>query len=146
MKKLVQAILVVVLVFVQACSSPFTQSRGEEIDTSGAIDTEAFLKTVNGSPELYKVRGVALDVCQKKGCWMTLKNEANQTIRVTFKDYGFFVPVDISGKEVIVEGLAQVEVIPEADARHYAEDAGQPFEPEMQNSVSFVADGVLFTE
>jgi hypothetical protein len=46
-------------------------------------------------------------------------------MRVTFKDYGFFVPKDISGKTIIAEGLVTEEIIPEEDARHYAEDAGK---------------------
>ncbi|MBK8328994.1 MAG: DUF4920 domain-containing protein [Bacteroidetes bacterium] len=28
-------------------------------------------------------------MCQKKGCWMELKNNDGTTLRVTFKDYGF---------------------------------------------------------
>ena len=47
------------------------------------------------------------------------------SVRITFKDYGFFVPKDIAGKTIIAEGLVTEEVTKEADARHYAEDAGK---------------------
>ena len=43
------------------------------------------------------------EVCSKKGCWMTLPaGVEDETIMVRFKDYLFFMPLDASGKEVIV--------------------------------------------
>ena len=45
---------------------------------------------------------------------------------VRFKDYGFFVPKDIAGKKVLVEGKAFVSEVDEAERRHMAEDAGKP--------------------
>ena len=81
-----------------------------------------------------------------KGCWMTLKNEANANIRVTFKDYGFFIPKNASGSEVIIEGIASEEVLDEDVARHYAEDGGQEYDESVRNSITFVAKGVLIKE
>jgi hypothetical protein len=46
-------------------------------------------------------------------------------VRVTFKDYGFFVPKDMSGRTVIVEGVISEKVLSQDLARHYAEDAGK---------------------
>jgi hypothetical protein len=63
-------------------------------------------------------------VCQKKGCWMDLKT-ADGSMRVTFKDYGFFVPKDATGKTAIVEGVAKVEETSIADLKEYAKDAGK---------------------
>ena len=45
---------------------------------------------------------------------------------VRFKDYGFFVPKDIAGKRVLVEGKAFVSEVGEDERRHMAEDAGEP--------------------
>ena len=42
-----------------------------------------------------------------------------------FKDYGFFMPTDAAGKEVIVDGKAFVNEVSVADLKHYAEDAGK---------------------
>ena len=53
-----------------------------------------------------KTAGKIIDVCTKKGCWMKLDMGNNNAVRVTFKDYGFFVPTDASG-EVIVNGMVQ---------------------------------------
>lgn len=64
------------------------------------------------------------EVCQVKGCWMILV-DGDTKVRVTFKDYGFFMPKDLAGKKVVVEGVLSEEVLSEQDARHYAEDAGK---------------------
>ncbi|HEX9828115.1 MAG TPA: DUF4920 domain-containing protein [Flavobacteriaceae bacterium] len=87
-------------------------------------------------------------VCQAKGCWMTLNLEDGNQVMVKFKDYGFFVPKDIAGKEVIVNGLAFVEEVSVDEQRHYAEDAGKSAEEiaaitTPKKTFSFEADGVL---
>jgi hypothetical protein len=89
------------------------------------------------------------EVCSKKGCWMTLPvGNIDETIMVRFKDYGFFMPLDAAGKEVIVAGKAFVNEVSVADLKHYAEDAGKSpeeianiSEPVME--FAFEANGVL---
>ena len=75
------------------------------------------------------VRGTVVEVCQKKGCWMTLRPTgaipASEPYLVRFKDYGFFMPKTLSGAEVVVEGTARRSVTPVDELRHYAEDAGR---------------------
>lgn len=62
-------------------------------------------------------------VCQKKGCFFVAKDGAT-TVRVSFKDYSFFVPTDISGRDVTLVGkLKQVELT-EEQAAHLEEDMG----------------------
>jgi len=90
-------------------------------------------------------------VCQMKGCWMTLNLEDGNEVMVRFKDYGFFVPKDIAGKEVIVNGLAYVKETSVEEQRHYAEDAGKSEEEiatitSPKKSYAFEADGVLIKE
>ena len=89
------------------------------------------------------------EVCSKKGCWMKLlAGEGEETIMVRFKDYGFFMPLDANGKEVIVEGKAFVTEVSVADLKHYAEDAGKSAEEikkitEPKMELAFEANGVL---
>lgn len=64
------------------------------------------------------------EVCQNKGCWMRVNLPNDETVMVRFKDYGFFVPKDISGKTVVVEGKAFISEVAEDERRHMAEDAG----------------------
>ena len=98
------------------------------------------------------VRGTVVEVCQKKGCWMTLQPAgavaaADEPYMVRFKDYGFFMPKTLSGSEVVVEGIARTSVTPVEELRHYAEDAGKSAAEiaaitEPRKEVSLEATGV----
>ncbi len=91
------------------------------------------------------------EVCQAKGCWMKLSMDNGEQVMVKFKDYGFFMPKDIAGKEVIINGIAYVNEVPVDEQRHYAEDAGKSEEEiakitAPKRTYSFEADGVLLVE
>jgi hypothetical protein len=95
-----------------------------------------------------RVTGLVEDVCQAKGCWMKVATENGRTMRVTFKDYAFFVPKDIAGKKVTFEGKAVKKETSIAELKHYAQDAGKsPAEiakiTSPEYSISFEADGVI---
>jgi hypothetical protein len=94
-----------------------------------------------------RVTGTVTEVCKVKGCWMMLR-DASSLVRVTFKDYGFFMPMDLVGKTVALEGVLSVETLTEAEARHYAEDAGKSKKEIAKivgdkNEYSFEATGVV---
>jgi hypothetical protein len=63
-------------------------------------------------------------VCQRKGCFFVAQ-DGDAVARVTFVDYSFFVPTDAGGKDVTIVGTFNRKVLTEAQARHFAEDAGQ---------------------
>ena len=63
-------------------------------------------------------------VCQKKGCFF-VANEGASTARVTFKDYGFFIPTDSSGKEVVLLGTFSRKSVTKEQAEHYSADLGE---------------------
>ena len=91
------------------------------------------------------------EVCQAKGCWMNLIDplaSSDESLFVKFKDYGFFVPKDIAGREVLVEGMAFKEETSVKELRHYAEDAGKSEEEiakitEPVTEKKFMATGVV---
>ena len=98
-----------------------------------------------------KMTAKVVEVCQAKGCWMRLELQDGEEVMVKFKDYAFFMPKNIAGKEVIVNGKAFVNEVPVEEQRHYAEDAGQTAEEvakitEPKKTFSFEADGVLLRE
>ncbi|MEM6724309.1 MAG: DUF4920 domain-containing protein, partial [Bacteroidota bacterium] len=79
-------------------------------------------------------------------CWMRMTTEGGDEIMVTFKDYGFFVPVDLTG-DVIVTGKAYRQVTSVDELRHLAEDGGASEEDiakitEPQQELRFEATGV----
>ncbi|MCX2720524.1 DUF4920 domain-containing protein [Lentiprolixibacter aurantiacus] len=91
------------------------------------------------------------EVCQAKGCWMKLELEDGTQAMVRFKDYAFFMPKDISGREVIVDGKAFVDMMSVEDQRHYAEDEGKSEEEiaaitQPKKTFSFEASGVLIKQ
>ena len=63
-------------------------------------------------------------VCQKKGCFFVAQ-EGPSTARVTFKDYGFFIPTDSGGKNVVLLGTFSRKSISQEQAEHYAADLGE---------------------
>lgn len=72
------------------------------------------------------VQGKVVEVCVKKGCFMKIEREEGlEPIMVRFKDYGFFMPEDMIGKNVVVEGDAKVKETSVAQLQHFAEDAGK---------------------
>jgi hypothetical protein len=75
--------------------------------------------TLQGKPVL--ISGTISDVCQNKGCWLVV-TDGDQKMRVTFKDYAFFVPKDAGGRKVLLEGIVKQKTISEGTARHYASE------------------------
>ena len=61
-------------------------------------------------------------VCQMKGCWMELAADNDTSgVRVTFKDYGFFVPTDSQGAARL-EGVFETNLFSKADTDHLIEE------------------------
>ena len=120
---------------------------GKKISTDNVIDYDTFIensKIVSKS----KIEGTILSSCPKKGCWMQVKIDSD-TIQVTFKDYGFFVPkTGLENKKTILEGYPKQDTISIKMLKHFAEDAGKSqkeidkiTKPEYK--ISFIADGVI---
>lgn len=98
-----------------------------------------------------KMVGKVSEVCQAKGCWMKVDLEDGNQVMVKFKDYGFFMPKNIAGEEVVLNGKAFVSEVPVEELRHFAEDAGKSQEEiaaitESKKTYSFEADGVLLIQ
>lgn len=127
---------------------------GEAIDAEGAISYTSLLDQMQSGDSLaVKVKGKVEAVCQAKGCWMNIVAEQPdaEEMMVKFKDYGFFVPKDIAGREVVMEGYAFREVTPVDELQHLAKDAGKPQEEidqitEPKVELKFLASGVLLLD
>ncbi|WP_244201586.1 DUF4920 domain-containing protein [Flavobacterium cutihirudinis] len=50
------------------------------------------------------VKGIAENVCKKRGCWVIIKTENGSSFFVKMKDYAFFVPTTLIEKNVVLEG------------------------------------------
>lgn len=122
---------------------------GEKVDANGIISTSDLAKKLMEKDTVStKITGKVLSSCPKKGCWMNVELSDKRKVFVRFKDYGFFVPMDIVGKNVVLDGIAFNKTVSVDELKHYAEDARKPqaeidaiAQPEKQ--VRFLADGVL---
>lgn len=123
-----------------------SEADASSIDHAAAVFTNIKL----GDTIPLKFTAKVNEVCQSKGCWMKLDMGFDE-IKVTFKDYGFFMPKNIAGEEVIVEGVAFIKEMSVDEQRHYAEDANKSEEEiaqitEPKKTFSFEARGVLLKE
>jgi len=119
------------------------------INDIDAVSAGQFMDMMAGQDSLeIKISTTATEVCQAKGCWMKVEIADGQSMRVKFKDYGFFVPKDMAGKEIVFSGKAFKATTSVENLRHYAQDGGATDEviaaiTAPLTSISFIADGVL---
>ncbi len=52
------------------------------------------------------IKAKVTNVCPKRGCWVTLENDANMLMFVKMKDYAFFLPNSIVGKTILLDAKA----------------------------------------
>lgn len=78
-------------------------------------------------------------------------DDGEKDLRLTFKDYGFFVPKDVAGKTVRAQGLLFKEIQSAKTVKHFLKDEGASKERIKAvkgpvETVSFVASGVVFLD
>lgn len=128
-----------------------TGSFGASIDENGAIGMDSLIAMVNAGQtaiDTVKVSGTIGECCQAKGCWMSVDRGDGSSMRVTFKDYGFFVPKNCAGKTAVMLGRAYMDTTSVEDLRHFAEDGGASKDsiakivsPKLE--LAFEAEGVI---
>ncbi|MBZ4036067.1 DUF4920 domain-containing protein [Flavobacterium sp. 17A] len=101
---------------------------GEDVSESSVSNSisveklESKLKTDN-KIENISVKGEVTGVCPKRGCWVSVKTNDGASFFVKMKDYAFFVPTALKGKNVVLEGNAERKVTSVEELKHYAKDA-----------------------
>ncbi|QXV64967.1 DUF4920 domain-containing protein [Mucilaginibacter sp. 21P] len=122
---------------------------GKSVTADNAVTTADLNKTLS-TDSVYngKITGTVVEVCKKKGCFMKLEQANGTPVMVQFTDYAYFMPQNIVGKTVVVEGKAKVKETSVERLRHYAADAGKSKEEiaaikEPKRDISIMADGVL---
>ena len=141
-------LLAIALLIISAQVSK-AQVYGESFEISNPISKMELGITEN---ESLQIQGVIEETCQMKGCWMNIVTEDQQKIRVTFKDYGFFVPKEgVNGKKAVMSGELFEKMTSVEDLRHYAEDAGKSKDyiasiTEPKKEFTFVASGVIIQD
>lgn len=86
------------------------------------------LSEVMKQPESFQTKPVLVEaevkqICEKKGCWMSIENGSTK-LRVVFKDYSFFVPQRLVGQKVKIEGVVEAKELSVKEQQHMLKDAG----------------------
>lgn len=155
-------LIVIALFFLASCKNEKNKnvekqqvayhSFGEEINDENVITKEQMAEKYKslkaGDTIDVKFSSKINSVCKTKGCWMNLDLGDDEESFVKFKDYGFFMPMNADGREVIVNGKAFVNTTTVTELKHFAEDAGKSEDEiakitEPKYTLSFEADGVL---
>ncbi|MEQ9262131.1 MAG: DUF4920 domain-containing protein [Owenweeksia sp.] len=128
---------------------PEYQYYGDSITDASAVPAGELMAKMEGQDSLQvKVKGQINASCKVKGCWMKMDLGNGEEMRVSFKDYGFFVPTNLDGEMAIIDGYASIDTTSVEDLRHFAQDAGKPEEEiakitEPEIGINYVATGVL---
>jgi len=101
-------------------------ARGEKLSGAQKVTLDELLQ----APSKYEGKTVQVEAkvrkaCQAKGCWMELAQGDGPGVRITFKDYGFFVPTQSAGYTAKVEGEVKVATLSEERAQHYTSEGAQ---------------------
>lgn len=126
-------------------------TKGATFDTINVYSYNELLKSSVDKDSIVdiQVRARVDAVCQTKGCWMSVASEQEgmDTMYVEFKDYGFFMPADIAGKEVVMKGNLYKEITSIEELKYAAQEEGlAPSDIEQISKpleeIFFVAEGV----
>lgn len=130
-----------------------TRSYGEPITAGATVPLAAVL----ARPDEYAGKTVIVEgrvraACQRKGCWMELaesEDKAEPACRVTFKDYGFFVPTASIGAQARVQGVVDVHTLESGYVKHLEEEGARFTRRNDDGSASevrLIATGVELTQ
>lgn len=117
----------------QAATPKGYKTYGGKMESTPVVAAEqVFAKPDEYNGKTIRLSGTATSVCEHRGCWLAVEKNG-RTIRARFVESGdctegFFVPRDAAGHKVILQGTFKKEVISEAKARHFLEDANAPKE------------------
>lgn len=123
------SVLTLALVFAACKNDPY-ETFGQDFeltkDTLSAQQMDNLFDEIDIGDTVVVTFSSKIDqVCQKKGCWMEVELGEGYVARITFLDYGFFVPLNAGGSEAIIYGKAFWKLDSAAEKRHFAEDAGE---------------------
>ena len=122
---------------------------GAPLGTAPAVALADVLKAPDKfADQSVLVEGDVRRACTRKGCWMELslaQDPAGAGCRVTFKDYGFFVPTDSAGSKARVEAKVESKLIKPELVAHLESEGAKFAEKDADGSaheVRLVASGV----
>ena len=135
MHKQLQIVVTSLFVLLLLASPVLAKSFGAGL----SLDQTTSLTELLGNPDNYvdkqvQLKGLIVDVCEKRGCWLYITGDQPfEKIRVKVVDGQIVFPLEARGKQGTVEGvvekfeLTREEVI--KNRQHHAEERGESFDP-----------------
>lgn len=140
-------------------NAPVELKSGETITRGAALvkgTKRVSLEKALSDPEKFSgktvaVEGVIVRSCKKEGCWMEMAaKEGGKSVRVTFGDHAFFIPLNAAGMKVKAQGTFKTKVLSKEHVDHLIKDDGAKFDNRNADGtvteVSFDATGVELTK
>ena len=104
---------------------------GEKFTLTGSEPIQTLID--DADPYLGKsvrVVGEVTNVCQAKGCWMVLRGDGGESMRITMKGHAFSVPKDLAGRTAHVQGTVKQVEVDAKTVEHYASEGSTEDVPE----------------
>jgi hypothetical protein len=83
----------------------------------------------------FQVEARIAKVCQKKGCFFIAQQDQH-ILRVSFRDYGFFIPTDSNGKTVTLAGELVQKRLSSEQVAHFKAD--------LKSDTAMLTPGVVY--
>lgn len=140
-------------------NAPVELKAGEKITRGTALAKgvkktsveKAFKEPTKVADKTVELNGVIVRSCKKEGCWAEIADkEGGKSVRVTFGDHAFFIPLNAAGLQVRAQGTFKTKVLPKEHVDHLIKDDGAKFDninaDGTVTEVSFDATGVEMTK
>jgi hypothetical protein len=140
-------------------NAPVELKKGQSITRGAALANglkkvkveKVFAEPAKFADKTVEVKGVIVKSCKKEGCWMEMADkEGGKTVRVTFGDHLFFIPLNSAGMNVRAQGVFKTKTLTKEHVDHLINDDGATFENRNADGtvteVSFDATGVVLTK
>lgn len=118
-------------------NAPVNLKAGEKIFRGAPLSRNVkkiTIKKVLAEPEKFagqtvEINGVIVRSCKKEGCWMELADsEGGPSVRVTFGDHAFFIPLNAAGLNARTQGVFKINVLSKEKVEHLIKDDGAKFD------------------
>jgi hypothetical protein len=112
-----------------AAAQPAVKTYGQALTPGESLPVATLVKTPDSyAGKAVTVEGTVRSACTNKGCWLELAESdksgagAPPGCRVTFKDYGFFVPTNSAGSRARVQGTFELATVSASRVRHLEQE------------------------
>jgi hypothetical protein len=140
---LLQALLFSFAAFAQTGKQlPHGTYFGKKPDETAMVNADKLQAFMAQKPRISTtVKGKIVKVTKEKGGWFNLDAGGGKVIAAHFKDYNINIPAALKGRTVIVEGVAQKQIVSD-DQQHFAGNK-QSGTKDKPNQLTFEATGMI---